>query len=454
MSRISLLPTEGGAFFARDPAPQLRPAGKIYPPEVGGVRADITQVAVGQNRIPTPTGIKPFRREHAMPLGHSTRHTGTRHDSPRDQDRIYGAKNVKLSSVEDCLKPNSNSDKMGSLAAEHAEQRYLSNRKEPLGRVPDASIPIPDALVRDGFGIPTKKSDSAKVVIYNSADKEAKLLHPPGEQKTRGYDWTSTNIDPSNHRFGAVGHGNPITTKELVSPQGTAHVLPKIVRDFDAVTYPELSKTRNLGFGSRNQGADYTYGKPLKRDELNARQLISGVATLPDVQLDDGTASSVVLSGSASGGAGASSSSNNNNGGYNQLGGTYVKSVTQRKLRSLDKEDGSGKFGGVTRSLGVPSIRTDIPKPDETYRKVTNGVNYGDDVGAKHLLYPNEYIGNGILTKYYGSGKTLEEIQQLCVKLELDLTNRQIEEAFEVASASTGRSTVEAFRDVTKQLGF
>jgi hypothetical protein len=351
MSRVSLLPTEGGAFFARDPAPQLRPAGKIYPPEVGGVRADITQVNVAQNRIPTPTGIKPFRREHAMPLGHSTRHTGIRNDSPRDQDRIYGAKNVKLSSVEDCLKPNSNSDKMGSLAAEHAEQRYLSNRKEPLGRVPDASIPIPDALVRDGFGIPTKKSDSAKVVIYNATDKEAKLLHPPGEQRTRGYDWTSTNIDPSNHRFGAVSHGNPITTKELISPQGTAHVLPKIVRDFDAVTYPELSKTRNLGFGTRKQGADYAYGKPLKRDELNARQLISGAATLPDSLVGDGTASSVDLSGSATGsGIGASSN------GYNQLGGTYVKSVTQRKLRSLDKErdGGSGKFGGADLSLGVP----------------------------------------------------------------------------------------------------
>lgn len=450
MSRISLLPTEGGAFFARDPAPQLRPAGKIYPPEVGGVRADITQVAVHQNRIPTPTGLKPFRREHAMPLGHSTRHTGTRNDTPRDQECIYGAKNVKTSSVEDCLKPNSTSDKMGSLAAEHAEQRYLSNRKEPLGRVPDPSIPLPDHLVRDGFGIPTKKSDSAKVVIYNATDKEAKLLHPPGEQTTRGYDWTATSIDPSLHRFGAVGRGNPTTTKELISPQGTAHVLPKIVRDFDAVTFPELAKTRNLGFGTRSQGADYIYGKPLKRDELNARQLISGAAMVPEstVQLDDGTASTT-LSGSATSGGGVTSST-----AYNQLGGTYVKSVTQRKLRAEDKSSSSGKFGGAGRPLGVPSIRTDIPKPDETRRKVTNGVNYGDDVGAKHLLYPNEYIGNGILTKYYGSGKTLEEMQALCVKLELDLTDAQIEEAFEVASASTGRSTVEAFREATKVLGF
>lgn len=446
MSRVSLLPAAGGAFFARDPAPQLRPAGKIYPPEVGGVRADITQASVQNNRLSTPDTLKPFRRQHAMPLGHSCRHIGTRQDSPRSQDHVYGAKNIKDSSVEGCLKPNSNSDKMGSLAAEHAEQRYISNRKEPLGRVPDPSIPLPDHLVRDGFGIATKKSDSAKVVIYNATDKEAKLLHPPGEQRTRGYNWAATSIDPSNHRFGAVCKENPITTKELVSPQGTAHVLPKIVRDFDAVTNPELSKTRNLGFGARPQGADYTYGKALKRDELNARQLISGAAMLPE-QSEHGDDHASTM-GSTTGTAMTSSTT------YNQLGGTYVKSTTQRKLRSLDRACGSDKFGGPDRSLGVPSIRTDIPKPDESQRKVTNGVNYGDDVGAKHLLYPNEYIGNGILTKYYGSPKSLEEIKELCQRLNLGLSEEQMEHAFEVSSSGSGKSSVEAFRAAAKDLGY
>lgn len=427
----SLASSGGGACFAHDPAPQVRPAGKIYPPDEGGVRADITQVALKSNRVETPNNVKPFRRGHAMALGSSVKHYGTRNDERRDASIVYGAKNTKDGCVDDCLKPNSNADKMGSLAAEHAERRYLSNRKEPLGRVPDPSIPLPERLLRDGFGVPTVKSENAKVVIYNATDKEAKLLHPPGEQKTRGYDWMSTNIDPTQHRFGAVVKGNPITTKELISPQNGAHVLPKIVQDFDSVAYPELAKSRNLGFGARPQNADYTYGKTLTRDGLNARQLISGVA----VQEQGGYASDTCH-------------------GYNELGGTYVKSSTQRKLRSLDKGAlvDSGKFGGNGRALGVPSIRTDIPKPDEAKRKVTNGVNFGDDVAAKHLLYPNQYIASGILSKYYTTPKTLEEIKAMCEKLNFGLDDAAIQLAFDTAGEG-GKCTAEAFRNAVKELG-
>lgn len=449
MSRVSLLPAEGGAFFARDPAPQLRPAGKIHPAELGGARADITQTAVQGNRVPTPDSIRAYRRNYSMPLGQSSKHFGTRSDSPRSEDTIYGAKNIKDGSVDACLHPNAGADKLGNLAAEHAERRYLSNRKEPLGRVPDPSIPIPEQLQRDGFGIPTKRSENAKVVIYNSANKEAKLLHPPGEQTNRGYNWTTTGIDPTNHRFGSVVRGEPTTTKELVNPQGGASVLPKIVRDFDSITYPELAKTRNLGFGTRPQDADYTYGKQLKRDELNAQQLIRGEAlgsSSGASGVEDGALSETGTMGSSE---------------YNQLGGTYVKSVTQRKLRSQDKQSSVGSFGSPTRALGIPSIRTDIPKPDESRRKVTNGVNYGDDVGAKHLLYPNQYVGNGILTKYYGAPKSLDEIREFCHKIQLGLSEVEIATAFEVArtdpkfygSPEAAGCTVEAFRAAANYLG-
>lgn len=432
MSRTFSTSLNSGVVAKYDPAPQLRPAGKVFPLEEGGVRADITQRALSQsNRVETPNGVKPFRRSHAMSLGESTKHYGFRNDGERDRNAVYGYKNRKDASVDECLNPDTHADKMNSLAAEHAEKRYLSHRKEPLGRVPDPSIPIPERLMRDGFGVPTEASESAKVVIYNTADKEAKLLHPPGEQKSRNYDWSSVKIDPTLHRFGAVVRGNPVTTKELVHPQLGAHVLPKIVRDFQTVNDPELGKTRNLGFGSRQQGADFTYGKTLERDGLNARQLITGVA----VQEAGGYAEE--------------------DSEYNRLGGTYVKSATQRKLRSVDKRSvlESQTFGGGERPLGVPSIRTDIPKPDEASRKITNGVNYGDDVSAKHLLYPNTYIGNGILGKYYSEGKSLEEIRTLADKLHFGLTDVQVEEAF-ARAAVNGKASAEDFKNAANELGF
>lgn len=420
--------TSNGAYFAHDPAPQLRPAGKTVTPDRGGVRADITQLALNSNRIQTPESLKPFRREHMATLGSSTRHPGFRSDSPRSTALIYGRKNLKDGSVDDCLNPNSNADKMNNLAAEHAEKRYLSNRKEPLGRVPDASIPIPERLIRDGFGIPTEKSESAKLLIYGCADKEAKQIHPPGEQKVRSYDWASANIDPTHHRFGAVTTSNGVTTKTLLQPQDGAKVLPKIVRDFNTINSPELSKTRNLGFGSREKDADYTYGKTVLRDALDAQQLITGVA----IQEQGGYAEP--------------------DSEYNQLGGTFVKSSTQRKLRSLDKSD-KEKFGGSDRPLGVPSVRTDIPKPDEGGRKITSGVNYGDDVNARHLLYPSHYVSNGTLSKYYSQPRTLDEIKQLATKLNFGLSDTQIETAF-LRVAHDGKAAPEDFKNSVNELGY
>lgn len=429
---LSSMASSGGAYFAHDPAPQVRPAGKIWASEEGGVRADITQRSLNGNRIATPDTVKPFRKDYAMALGSPTQHYGFRTDSPRDRMRAYGMKLVRDGSVEASLNPNSNADKMNSLSAEHAEQRYLSHRKEPLGRVPDPSIPIPDRLIRDGFGKLTEASESAKSVIYSSTNKDAKQLHPPGEQRNRNYNWAKTGVDPTLHRFGLVSEAAPVTTKQLMNPQESAHVLPKIVKDFNSISQPELAKTRSLGFGSRAVGADHTYGKTQPRDVLNAKQLIAGAA-IQEIDRPDPNADSE----------------------YNQLGGTFVKSVTQRKIRSEDRKalSESQAFGGSGRALGVPSIRTDIPKPDEASRKITNGVNFGDDVAAKHLLYPSQYISNGILGKYFAGGRTLEEIKALAAKLEFGLTDTQVETAF-LRAAVEGKASVEDFKNALTELGY
>lgn len=431
-SLTSTFNSGGTTFVAHDPAPQVRPAGYGVAPDIGGVRAAVMQSSLQEQRAETPDHVKPFRRGRAVLVGTTVRHPGLRNDEPHDPNLGYGRKNVKDGSVEECLNPGAHADRMNTLASEKAEQRYLSNRKEPLGRVPDPSVPLPKQLLLDGFGIPTFKSESAKSVIYSCGDKEGKMLHPAGEQKTRNYNWPADKADPS-YRFGATSNANPVTTKQLLQPQEGAQVLPKIVQDTAAVGMPGLGKTKNFGFGGTrtSQGSGMCYGKTMPRDQLDARSLISGAA----VEELGGYADS-------------------DPSGYNGLGSTFVKSATQRKLRANDKAATFAQFGDTNRALGVPSIRNDIPKPDESKRKVTNGVNYGDDVNAKLLLYPCHYIREGVLGKYYNGAKTLEEIKELFVgKLKFDLTETQIETAF-FKVAVNGVAAAEDVKNALDDLGY
>ena len=47
-----------------------------------------------------------------------------------------------------------------------------------------------------------------------------------------------------------------------------------------------------------------------------------------------------------------------------------------------------------TRAFGVPSIRTDLPKPGVGLtRSVANNMNYGDDATAHDLINPQPYAG-------------------------------------------------------------
>lgn len=46
------------------------------------------------------------------------------------------------------------------------------------------------------------------------------------------------------------------------------------------------------------------------------------------------------------------------------------------------------------RLFGVPTIRSDIPAPAR--RSIADGQNYGDDVNAQALLYPEEFASSGV----------------------------------------------------------
>lgn len=397
----------------RDVTSEMRAAGKVLAAPSDGILSEMQHVKTSD----TPRHVQPFRKSFYARVGQAGRHYGLRNDQP-PPDLRFGRRNEYESSTEACLNP-AKGDKLNAISAENAEKNYLSSKREPLGKSAVLGLDVPDKLKREGFGIASKSSESAKVIIYSASGDadEAPLLHPPGEQKHRKYDWAKVRIDPTKFRFGCTTRGDTITMKELFIPPESTQILPKIVADVRSIQQPQLSKVKNLGFGNRSQSAEFCYGKSLKRDEMGARGLLSGGGAAVD--LEDQT-----------------------------LGRPVCKSTLLKKLRA---KDGSAD---PDHAFGCPTVRFDLPRPKN--RKATNGTNYGDDVGAGSLLYPTAYTGMGIGEETFLAPMSFDAIKALSEKCNFGLTDEQVHTAFNLAAkgSADGKISAEAFKTAVDKLGY
>lgn len=403
----------GSPRRGHDPVPQVRPAG------IAGIREH--GVFTFGERPPTPDSIKPFRKSAMTTVGRTIHHFGTRNDALPDENFRYGKKGDYDITVEECLRPVV-VDKMGALAAEHAEQRYLSSKREPLGKTPGCPYGLPDHLERNGFGMPTRNSENAKNVIYSCGDREAPELHPAGAQRNRRYDWANAGIDPTKHRFGVQGKPTgKDDTRDLIAPREPQTVLlPRITRDVQSLTQFEVGKPRNLGLGvpTTVDASSAPAGKLVKSDGSNVRTLMSSHGTGDDTAYE------------------------------RSVGKIACRSSTLRKLKEEDKlATGSLNSG---RTFGAPTVREDLPRP--LFRKVTNSTNYGDDVGAGALIYPNRYISKGIDEKYFTEEYDLEGIKAIAVKCDFGLSDKDIAKVFN-ACQKNGTTSVEMFKDTCYDMG-
>ncbi len=115
--------------------------------------------------------------------------------------------------------------------------------------------------------------------------------------------------------------------------------------------------------------------------------------------------------------------------------------VSMRKLHSLQQiplED--------TRRYGVPSIRHDRQKPSNL--SVSNTENWGDEVDAKGLLYPEKYDFDGVPLEMFKASRTLPEIKVVFDRMGADLTDEQYERLSEQAQREFGILSVDSFRHV------
>ena len=406
---------KGSPRRGRDPVPQIRPAGIVGVRDHGVFNVD--------DRPPTPDNIKAFRKSAATTVGRTIRHHGTRHDSPPDENFRYGKKGDYDITAEECLRPVV-VDKMGALAADHAEQRYLSSKREPLGKTPACPYDLPEHLNRNGYGMPTRNSENAKNVIYSCGDREAAELHPAGAQRNRQYNWAKAGIDPTRHRFGVTGEPRREDTSTLIAPrQSETVLLPKLTRDVQTLTHHEVGKSRNLGLGVRTgvDGSAPAAGKMVKTDGANVRLLMSGHGTGDDAAYE------------------------------RSVGQISCRSTTLKKLKEEDKiaSIASGTHD-PRRTFGAPTVRDDLPRP--LFRKVTNSTNYGDDVGAGALIYPNRYIAKGIDEKYFTEEFDLEGMRAVADKCGFGLSDSEVDRVF-AACQRDGMASVEAFKDTCYDMG-
>ena len=319
----------------RDAFPFLQPAGRVEVQQRG-------PIFEGLEVPPTPKSIAPYRKSQSCQPGRRRLHFGIARDPP-PPDMRFGRKAQYTSTTAACLY-DPTAVGVAAIANEQAERIYQTRSKEPLGHSP-AAVGLPKSVLHAAhvFGCKSVSSETVKEVMYGAAlatlpsNEAAERRLGPGEAKKRDYDWASVNIDPTKHRFGRSTAGSK--GEVMLKPTSIVPVVScrSAQRAESALSVQAFAK----------------FDKPY-------------TATVSDFALVD-TADS----------------------DEQGLGRAYCPSSTLRRLRAADPSP------VAHRSFGIPTIRSDIPRP-KALPSFSNANNYGDDATAGQLLNPATAASTGI----------------------------------------------------------
>ena len=251
---------------------------------------------------------------------------------------------------------------------DQAEKMYVENSKEPLGKPYIRGHEMPPKVKAEGFayGMSTDSSESAKNLLYPQVTEDESKHHAqyikshgayePGEQRERGYKWENTPVHPAVHRFGLPP--GPKAGVEGVQAcmsttgDGATRIISKRVAEFKNLAHDKLGQAKNLGMaGGRALPPDHAFGvvKKKQEGEWGAAMCVQGDYSLEEQLPDPDLGKSVAP------------------GWRNRIG---------------------------ERVFGVPTLRTDIPKPGT--RSIGDNQNYGDDTTAAALVRPDRFSTLGI----------------------------------------------------------
>ena len=271
-----------------------------------------------------------------------------------------------------------------------AERNYSGVKLEPLGRAVDRGYDIPEGLT---FGNPANPAGTmtAKEVIFPRVglDEETTGMHrlyvkthksfAPGEQVDREYSWPE-GVNPDEFTFGQVDAAASRTAKDALTwdrADAPSKVVLKRLEDFRSVSNDPLGERKNHMQRPLPVPADFRFG---------AR------------------------------------STNSNNTAAHCLHFNSKRDAELLPDRNLGKCDVQGKRNSITdRVYGLPSIRTDIPKPELSQRSVANIYNYGDDLGTYSLIHPQRFQNMGVSDEQFLEDKSKLDMHELVTSANLGI---------------------------------
>ncbi len=390
-----------GAHGTRAVAGAYRDLARMVKEELSKRGAGAAACLQFEDRPTTPKAIRKYRKSYFDEPGTRVSHPGLIDDyaalnARLGQQRLGARSDRAAEHVEDLFKGGP----QGSLTAfveQRKESVYKTQKREPLGkpyvRGHDFSTLGEERLL-------SSTSDSAKAVIYSSAQASSalsceeqervraqyKLSHKsyePGEKKNRSYNWNG--IDPTTHQFGGAqtkaDEGGVAGCLRFSVAAKDVH--PAVV-NHRAMTTDPLGKAKYRGLDAEAQ--------QVLQQRLEAR------ARSQDCSAED-----------------------------------CIKGFYSPEHQAPDEDLGRAVRPGYRnfvgdRVFGAPTVRTDIPPP--ATRSIGDSQNYGDDTTARKLLYPSAFVAAGVSDSDFLEPSWKDDIRALIERIGHVMTDAEFNKIY------------------------
>ena len=406
-----------------------QPASKTMPSDMAeSTRACLTQ----EVRPRTPHGIKKYRKSYFDEPGARVTHHGIIDDNKALLERIgdlrLGFKSKASDVHVDDLFQLSKTSSIGDMdAIKRNAMAKTIRRNQPL-----ASDDLKPNVLSSDVIKSQRNSVQAKGAIYSAPElseeeelrgvelyKKSHRSFAPGEQKRRNYSW---KLNPEEHRFGIVEQrdldDNVYSCLQPATVSAKTTFTSLAVSNFKEATSDFLGQAKN-----RLQA-------PPNLEELQENPITVPTKSRRKKQVEHPEWNV-----------------------KDSIYGDYTE-AEQEPDADLGKavRPGWRNHTHPDVTYGCPTVRTDVTPP--RIRSISDGQNYGDDLGAARLLYPSRFNYMGIEDDDFIALRSKDELYSLLTTIGQDLSEADFDKLYNRAIVEHGngqQTSVQGLRTVLNE---